>query len=68
MQIGRYLILLLIILQLSCVGQSTSKINGVSFVASRIPVDSTHVNPVININANYAAVMPYGFFRDINNP
>jgi len=69
MQVGKYLILFVIILQLSCsTGQSISKINGVSFVASRVAVDSTHINPIININANYAAVMPFGFFRDIDNP
>lgn len=46
----------------------TPKINGVSFVASRIPVDSTHVKPVVNINANYAAIMPLGFIRDLQHP
>lgn len=37
------------------------KINGVSFVANRNPVDSTHVKPLLDINSNYAAVMPFGF-------
>jgi len=45
-----------------------SKINGVSFVAYKQPVDSTHVQPVLKINANAAAVMPFGFIRDINQP
>ncbi len=44
------------------------RINGVSLVASRIPVDSIHVQPLVNINANAAAIMPFGFIRDINNP
>ena len=68
MNIGRYFIFFIVILQLSCVGQTNSKINGVSFVASQIPIDSTHVNPVVSINSNYAAVMPYGFIRDLQNP
>ena len=45
-----------------------SKINGVSFVASRDSISEIHLKPVVSINANYAAIMPYGFFRDIDNP
>ncbi len=52
----------------SCNGQE-KKINGASFVASRVNVDSTHTTPLVDkINANYAAVMPFGFFRDLENP
>ncbi|MCF6296202.1 MAG: glycoside hydrolase [Flavobacteriaceae bacterium] len=46
----------------------TEKINGVSFVASREPINEKHVNPVINVNANYAAIMPFGFIRNIKHP
>lgn len=46
----------------------TPKINGVSFVASRDSISEIHIKPVVNINANYAAIMPFGFFRDIHNP
>ena len=46
----------------------TSKINGVSFVAARDAVDTTHINPVVNVAANYAAIMPFGFIRDVDNP
>ena len=71
MKFVRFLITVSIIIQLlSCMGQSpeVSKINGVSFVASRVPIDSSHVAPVINVNANYAAIMPFGFIRDLQNP
>jgi hypothetical protein len=51
----------------SCTAQ-TSKINGVSFVASRIPVTEEHINPVVAVNANYAAIMPFGFIKDLKNP
>ena len=68
MNIGKFLILLIIIAQLSCSGQATSKINGISFVASRIAIDSSQINPVVNVNANFAAVMPFGFIRDLQNP
>jgi len=44
------------------------KINGVSFVASRDTIADYHVAPVIEINANYAAVMPFGFIRDLKHP
>ena len=44
------------------------KINGVSFVASRDSISDIHIKPILNINANYAAIMPFGFFRDIENP
>lgn len=44
------------------------KINGVSFVASRIPVDTTHTRPLVNINANATAIMPFGFIKDLTEP
>ena len=68
MQIGRFLILFIIVSQLSCAVQKSPKINGVSFVASRDSISDVHIKPVININANFAAVMPYGFIRDLENP
>ncbi|MBL4887149.1 MAG: glycoside hydrolase [Flavobacteriaceae bacterium] len=40
-----------------------SKINGISFVASRDTINQKHINPVVNINANYAAIMPFAFLR-----
>lgn len=51
----------------SCNAQ-TEKINGVSFVAANAPVKDAHVFPVINVNANYAAIMPFGFLRDLKHP
>ncbi len=47
---------------------SKTKINGVSFVASRTVVSQKHINPVLSVHANYAAVMPFGFIRDLTNP
>jgi hypothetical protein len=54
----------------SCAAANTSlnKINGVSFVASSNPIDSTNVAPVVSINANYATIMPFGFIKDLQNP
>lgn len=51
----------------SCETQS-KKINGVSFVAANTEVSDKHVNPVVSVNANYAAVMPFGFIKDLKHP
>ena len=61
-----FYVLSLIVLA-SCESQST-KVNGVSFVAFKIPVDKTHTQPVANIGANYAALMPFGFIKELSNP
>ncbi len=61
-------LLLLCLLQLSCTGQENEKINGVSFVASREPVTETQVAQIVKVHANHAAVMPFGFIRDIHSP
>ena len=63
----KLLILLSILSIQSCKTQS-SKINGVSFVASRDAVNESHINPVVNVNANYAAIMPFGFIKNIEHP
>ncbi|WP_460217794.1 glycoside hydrolase family 113 [Psychroserpens sp. MEBiC05023] len=51
----------------SCAAQS-EKINGLSFVASGIPIDETHTKPAANVGANYAAIMPFGFIRNLSHP
>lgn len=60
------LFLLMLVLQ-GCNAQQ-EKINGVSFVANRNPVDSTHVVPLQRVNTNYAAVMPFGFVPEVDKP
>ncbi|PKA98875.1 hypothetical protein B0O79_2569 [Flavobacteriaceae bacterium MAR_2009_75] len=61
-------VLFLCLLQFSCASQVQEKINGVSFVASREAVAQEHVQEVMNIYANHAAVMPFGFIRNTENP
>ncbi|KJD37012.1 glycoside hydrolase [Tamlana sedimentorum] len=51
----------------ACNGQ-VEKINGVSFVSSRESINKSHTLPVVQVNANYAAVMPFGFIRDLSTP
>jgi hypothetical protein len=60
--------LLLYLLEFSCSGHAQEKINGVSFVASRETVAQEHVAEVVQLNANHAAVMPFGFIRDPASP
>ncbi|MCH7525500.1 MAG: glycoside hydrolase [Bacteroidetes bacterium] len=66
MKIYKLLIVLFISIQ-TCFGQ-IKKINGVSFVASREPINEQHINPVLNVNANYVAIMPFGFIKDLKHP
>ena len=47
---------------------SAQKINGISFVASKDSIKSHHVTAVIDVNANYVALMPFGFIRDLSFP
>ncbi|MFH6603497.1 glycoside hydrolase family 113 [Maribacter algicola] len=61
-------LLILCILQFSCSGQGVGKINGVSFVASREEVAQGHIDEVVKVNANHAAIMPFGFIRDVDSP
>lgn len=44
------------------------KINGVSYVASREPISDQHILPIVDLEANFAAIMPFGFIRDLNQP
>ena len=61
-------LLFLCLLQFSCSSQFQEKINGVSFVGSRDKALQKHVDPVVAVHANYAAVMPFGFIRSLDDP
>lgn len=61
-------LLLFIILPYFGISQISTKINGISFVGSRDRAQQQHVDEVLKINANHAAVMPFGFIRDLNSP
>jgi len=61
-------LLFLFMVQLSCQSQEVEKVNGVSFVASRNKATQKSVNPVLNVNASHAAVMPFGFIRSVQSP
>ena len=59
---------LLVLLQFSCTSQPQNKINGVSFVSSRSGATQNNINSVVSLNANHAAVMPFGFISDLTSP
>lgn len=52
----------------SCSSAKFHKVNGVSFVSSGEEASQQHIDPVLNVQANYAAIMPFGFTSDINSP
>lgn len=60
--------LILCFWQLSCSSGIQEKLNGVSFVASREDAAQEHAEVLVNLNANHAAVMPFGFIREMNTP
>ncbi len=61
---NKVFLLLLITIFSSCSGQQP-KINGVSFVGSPREIYPDHIEPVVKVNANWAAVMPFGFLKNL---
>jgi hypothetical protein len=66
---GRFLILFIVLIFFSCQikGQVISKINGLSFVASPQKIDYKEVELMTKVNANYAAIMPFGFMQSLSS-
>lgn len=62
-----FLTLLFSLFVLSCANPQTKKINGVSFVASPQEVTQQQVTPIQEVHANYAAIMPFGFMRELTS-
>lgn len=59
---GVLLIVFSVLFSISSVfGQTTPKIKGLSFVGSSSPISAQDVNPIIEMNANWVTLMPYGF-------
>ena len=58
---------LLLMVCLSCQTQS-KKMNGVSFVAARDSINSSHIKPVQNLGSNSVALMPFGFVGALSSP
>ncbi len=62
------LLICLFFLSIQSCATQTYKINGVSFVASRDAVNESDIKPVVSVNANYAAIMPFGFIKNLEHP
>ncbi|MCR8666700.1 glycoside hydrolase TIM-barrel-like domain-containing protein [Aestuariibaculum sp. M13] len=65
-----FIIIGLMVLLSSCdiTSNANKKINGVSFVASRDSINNRHIKPVLELHANYVAIMPFGFIRNLEHP
>lgn len=58
----KYLLLLSVFLMTSVfVGYGQEKVKGLSFVASRDPIGQKDVDPIVEMNANWVTLMPYGY-------
>jgi hypothetical protein len=51
-----------------CTQTESIKINGVSFVASPDSVAQRHIDPILDLGSNFAAVMPFGFVQSLEHP
>jgi hypothetical protein len=51
-----------------CTQTSETKINGISYVASRVELNENHIPPLASIHTNFAAIMPFGFIRSLEDP
>ncbi len=51
-----------------CTQTETAKINGVSFVAAGDSVAQKHIDPILHLGSNFAAVMPFGFVQSLEHP
>lgn len=47
--------------------KNNSKINGLSFVASRDTITQVHLNPLLEINANWVSIMPFAFLKQVDS-
>jgi hypothetical protein len=50
------------------ISQPERKINGVSFVASGEKLTNDNVRPLVALDANYAAIMPFAMLKNLNEP
>ncbi len=62
------ILLLVVLTSCSMSPMIDEKVNGLSFVAIGDSINATHVQPVVEVNANYVAIMPYAYIKDTINP
>lgn len=49
-------------------GDFDDRINGISLVAERTALDTSEVEPLLSVGANWAAIIPFGFMEDPHQP
>ncbi len=50
-----------------CAPSHQEKVNGLSWVSSNMVVNASHIQPVVNVNANYTALIPFAFLPELNS-
>lgn len=65
---GLFLTFLFLLCGCAAVSYKPLKYNGVSFVASRDSISNKHIEPLKQLNANAASVMPFGYIRQLDEP
>lgn len=63
-----YFVMFCLIFSCSATVEKFEKINGVSYVASRESIFEKEVQPLVNLHANFASLMPFGFIKDLEHP
>ncbi|WP_346880979.1 glycoside hydrolase [uncultured Algibacter sp.] len=63
----KLLIFVIFTVNQSCTTQA-NKVNGVSFVASGEAINDKNITPLVKLNANYAAIMPFGYIKSLEYP
>jgi hypothetical protein len=61
------IMLILVFTAFSFSGFSQNKINGISFVASNRAITDKAIVPVVAVNANWVALMPFAFMKTISD-
>ncbi len=51
----------------NCAPNHHEKVNGLSWVSSNMVVNASHIQPVVNVNANYTALIPFAFLPELNS-
>jgi hypothetical protein len=59
------IIIISVFIAISFSGFSQNKINGISFVASDRVITNKAILPVVAVNANWVALMPFGFMKTV---
>lgn len=50
-----------------CAPSHQNKVNGLSWVSSNMVVDASHIQPVVDVHANYTALIPFAFMPELNS-